>query len=188
MTDTRTAPAETPFVRLTGGKRGYDPEAVDAFLASARETFQSRSAEVTSADVRTASFPLVRGGYEIAVVDQALARLEDAFARRERDAAIDSAGASAWVDGARDDAQVLLARMSRPERQRFARVGPFSSGYSVAEVDAVAARIARYFATGDPITVDQVRRAAFRPQRGGYREEQVDAALDAVVQVILAVR
>ncbi|MGO3031960.1 MAG: DivIVA domain-containing protein, partial [Microbacterium gubbeenense] len=51
-----------------------------------------------------------------------------------------------------------------------------------------ATRISRYFAAGEPITADQVRSAAFHPQRGGYREEQVDAALDAAVRVILAVR
>jgi DivIVA domain-containing protein len=33
-----------------------------------------------------------------------------------------------------------------------------------------------------------VRDAAFRMQRGGYREEQVDALLDATVEVMLAVR
>ena len=68
------------------------------------------------------------------------------------------------------------------------RVAWHRSGYSVVEVDIVATRISRYFAAGEPITADQVRSAAFHPQRGGYREEQVDAALDAAVRVILAVR
>ncbi|MCU1637163.1 MAG: transporter permease, partial [Cryobacterium sp.] len=39
-----------------------------------------------------------------------------------------------------------------------------------------------------PVTVDDVRTAVFRPERGGYREEQVDAVLDSVVDVMLAVR
>jgi len=37
------------------------------------------------------------------------------------------------------------------------------------------------------VTPEQVRAVAFRMQRGGYREAQVDAVLDAVVEVMLAV-
>ena len=37
-------------------------------------------------------------------------------------------------------------------------------------------------------SVEQLRSAAFRMQRSGYREEQVDALLDATIDVILAVR
>ena len=49
-------------------------------------------------------------------------------------------------------------------------------------------RIVRYLRDGDPLTAEQLRSAAFRMQRGGYREEQVDALLDATIDVILAVR
>ena len=61
-------------------------------------------------------------------------------------------------------------------------------GYRVDEVDHVATRIVRYLRDGEPLTAGQLRAAAFRMQRGGYREEQVDALLDAAVDVILAVR
>ena len=49
-------------------------------------------------------------------------------------------------------------------------------------------KLARYLADGEPVSVEQVRSVAFRMQRGGYREAQVDAVLDAVVEVMLAVR
>jgi DivIVA domain-containing protein len=61
-------------------------------------------------------------------------------------------------------------------------------GYRTDEVDLVADRLVEYFETGRPITVDQVRAVAFRMQRRGYQEEQVDALLDAVIDVMLAVR
>jgi len=176
-----------PFARAVRGARGYDVPSVEAFLGRAREAFQG-SGGLSSDDVRTVSFPLVRGGFEVASVDAALARLEDALAARERDSRIRESGADAWVAGAKGEAQVLLARLSRPEGERFDREPWHRSGYSVTEVDIVAARVARYFAAGDPITAEQVRTAAFHPQRGGYREEQVDAVLDAVVRIILAVR
>ena len=75
-----------------------------------------------------------------------------------------------------------------PRARRFARTSWLTFGYRIDEVDLISDKLARYFETGDPVTVDQVRAVAFRMQRGGYREEQVDALLDAVVDVMLAVR
>ena len=40
---------------------------------------------------------------------------------------------------------------------------------------------------GAEVQLEQVRAVAFRMQRGGYREVQVDAVLDAVIEVMLAV-
>ena len=48
-------------------------------------------------------------------------------------------------------------------------------------------KLARYLETGSGATLEQVRGVAFRLQRGGYREVQVDAVLDAVVEIMLAV-
>ncbi|WP_203135332.1 DivIVA domain-containing protein [Microbacterium sp. JZ31] len=187
MTDA-AAHRSQPFPLARGREKGYDRQAVDEFLARARGTFESGTATLDARAVREAAFPLRRGGYQIAAVDAALGRIEDAFAARERERAIASVGAEAWVAQAREEAQVILDRMSRPRGERFDRVGPFAYGYAREEVDIVADRLTRYFEAGEPLTVEQVRAAAFRPARGGYREEQVDALLDAVVDVMLAVR
>lgn len=179
-------PASFPVVR--GREKGYDRGAVDAFLRRARESFEGRSDEaITSWDVRQAAFALVRGGYAVDAVDAALGRIEDAFAAREREVEIARVGAERWVGKTRETAQEVLDRLSRPEGRRFDRVGVLRYGYRIDEVDLVADRIARYLESGQPITVEQVRAVAFRMQRGGYRERQVDAVLDAVVEVILAV-
>ena len=172
---------------------GYDKAAVDAFLERARQEFEGEpSADGTpyldAASVRTAAFPLVKRGYAIEPVDAALARIEDAFAARDREAAVATTGTRVWVERARDDAQVLRDHLSRPRRRRFARAGWLRFGYRTDEVDLVADRLVEYFETGRPITVDQVRAVAFRMQRRGYQEEQVDALLDAVIDVMLAVR
>lgn len=181
----RTRPA---FALTTGRTQGYHPAAVDAFLASARAAFESGGDGLTAADVRMASFPLVRGGYVVSDVDAALGRVEDAFAARERERVVRTQGAEAWVEQARDEAQVILDHLARPRRHRFARSGLLGFGYRLDEVDHVATRIVRYLRDGDPLTAEQLRSAAFRMQRGGYREEQVDALLDATIDVILAVR
>jgi DivIVA domain-containing protein len=98
------------------------------------------------------------------------------------------AGARAWVGHTRDLAQEVLDRLSRPVKHRFDRVSPLRYGYRIAEVDLVTDKLARFLETGDTVTVEQVRSVAFRMQRGGYREAQVDAVLDAVVEVMLAVK
>lgn len=188
--DALAAPA--PFPEAPRGRKGYEKRAVEVFLARTRTAFESPSDDtetaVTSATVRSASFPLVKRGYSVPVVDAALARLEDVFAARERAEGIGRNGISGWVDSARGLAQEVLDRLSRPDRRRFARASGMRYGYRMDEVDLVSRKLIGYFERGEPVTVDQVRQAAFRMQRRGYREEQVDAVLDAVVEVMLAVR
>ncbi|WP_433586702.1 DivIVA domain-containing protein [Microbacterium hydrocarbonoxydans] len=177
-----------PAFSLTHGRtRGYHRAAVDTFLAAARQAFEG-GGDITATDVRVASFPLVKNGYVVAEVDAALSRVEDALATRERERVVRSQGAGAWVEQAREEAQVILDHLARPRKHRFARTGMLTFGYRVDEVDHVATRVVRYLRDGEPLTAEQLRSAAFRMQRGGYREEQVDALLDATIDVILAVR
>src|SRR5690554_5492358 len=79
-------------------KRGYDIDEVEDFLEEARRAYSSPvpGSSVVSADsIRTTAFSLRRGGYSTTHVDAALERLEDAFATREREQAIQSAGEGA---------------------------------------------------------------------------------------------
>jgi DivIVA domain-containing protein len=175
------------FPVVTGRAKGYEPAAVDAFLERARQAYEGEDDGVTAADVRSAAFALRRGGYDIAAVDAALTRLEDAFALRERQRALALEGAREWVGESRARAQEILDRLRRPRGHRFRRVGPLRFGYRVAEVDIVADRLARYLETGEGVSVAQVRSVAFRMQLRGYDEAQVDALLDGVVDVMLAV-
>jgi DivIVA domain-containing protein len=182
--------AHDAFPRVRGRDKGYDASAVDAFLARARTSFESEQPVedgVTAASIRGVSFALVRGGYVVAAVDAALGRVEDAFAAQERSEVIARLGARAWVEQQRADAQVILDRLSRPRRARFDRVSPIRYGYRIEEVDLVADKIAGYLTDGTGVSVEQVRSVAFRMQHGGYRETQVDALLDAVVEIMLAV-
>jgi len=178
----------SPFPEVSGRRKGYEKHAVDTFLAQARAAFEADDPEaLRSSEVRSIAFPLVRHGYAIGPVDAALGRIEDAFAVREREYAMSQRGARAWVAQSRTVAQEVLDRLLRPKGHRFDRVGVLRYGYRVDEVDLVGDKIARYLASGEPVTVEQVRSVAFRMQRGGYREAQVDAVLDAVVDVMLAI-
>ncbi|XUK62974.1 DivIVA domain-containing protein [Plantibacter sp. RU18] len=181
----------TTFPSSKRSKRGYDPDEVDEFLDRARAAYAQDSGKepvLTAEDIRHVAFRLSRGGYSTEHVDAALERLEDAFSLRERERTVEERGAKEWLREARGTAQVILNRLTRPEGQRFDRVSFLSRGYSKKDVDALADRLVAYFHDGTPLSVDRVRTAVFRNQWAGYRESQVDALLDSVVDVMLAVR
>ena len=108
--------------------------------------------------------------------------------RRERQVAARLHGGEAWLSEARTTAQVVSNRLARPEGQRFDRVSPLRYGYRIDDVDLVRRQAhpllpRRLADLGRPGAHGRVPM-----QRGGYREAQVDVVLDAVVDVMLAVR
>jgi DivIVA domain-containing protein len=179
------------FPHSRRSKLGYRAEEVDAFLAIARRAYDApagTSAGVDAKTIRRAAFPMVKGGYSTVHVDAALERLEDAFALREREHAVRTLGEKTWFGDARTTAAEILDRVSRADGERFQRAGLLSAGYDTGEVDRFCEKLRRYFKDGVPIAVDDVRTVAFRSRLHGYREWQVDLLLDAVVDVMLAVR
>ena len=187
MTTTETTPSAA-FPEARGREKGYEKRAVDAFLARARDAFEVGGEPLTAAEVRQVVVPAraarLRHRLGGCRARPHRGRVRRARARRGR---CRQSGARAWVGQTRETAQAVLDRLARPKRQRFDRVSALRYGYRIDEVDLVADKIARYLETGDSVTVEQVRAVAFRMQRGGYREAQVDAVLDAVVDVMLAV-
>ncbi|PTW90517.1 DivIVA domain-containing protein [Microbacteriaceae bacterium MWH-Ta3] len=176
------------FARAGKKTIGYDPEAVDAFLHTARLAFQGEGEPLTSQAVRTVSFDTVKGGYVIAEVDAAIERLEDAFADRERDEQIAVMGLDAWNVQARAIAQEILNRAARDEGRKFVRTSFLTYGYHTDDVDAFADRVVGFFQHGQPLSRSEVRGVGFRAQLRGYTESQVDAMLDELVRVMLAVK
>ena len=176
----------TTFPRVRRG-RGYDIDEVEDFLEDARRAYTGDrgSAQVVDATfIRRVGFTMRKGGYSPSHVDAALERLEDAFAARERDRSLSELGDAGAHERVRSDAEVLLARVTRPRGRRFFRVGILTGGYSVREVDAFTDRVTRYLQHGEPLPVDDVRGVLFARQRGGYQETQVDIVLDAVVDLL----
>ncbi|TFC52379.1 DivIVA domain-containing protein [Cryobacterium sp. TmT2-59] len=183
----------TTFPRTPKKTLGYNTAQVESFLAAARKAYDAtddggEGAPLTAETIRHTAFSLHKGGYSPAHVDAALERLEDAFATRDRDRATRAQGKEAWLEEAHDLAQVLVNRLGRADHHRFSRVSILTVGYSRVDVDRFASRLVRYFEDGFPVTIEDVRCAVFRPQRGGYREAQVDVVLDGVIDVMLAVR
>ncbi len=183
---------DSTFPRARKPRLGYNTVQVEEFLQLARRAYDGRAraddAPLTSDRIRLTAFGMQKGGYSTAHVDAALERLEDAFAAQERQVAARLHGDESWLREARTTAQVVSNRLARPEGERFDRVNPLVRGYSTREVDRIADKLTRYFRDGWPISVEDVRTVVFKTQRGGYREAQVDLLLDAVVDVMLAVR
>ncbi|PRY69963.1 DivIVA domain-containing protein [Glaciihabitans tibetensis] len=181
----------TTFPRVRRPRLGYNVDQVEDFLEEARRAYTAERGEpsvVSAESIRRVAFDLEKGGYSTTHVDSALERLEDAFAGRERDQVSAEVGDATWFERARDTAQEILDRLDRPAAHRFDRVGPLSTGYHPTDVDAFGDQLTGYFQDGTPMSVDEVRGAAFRSRRGGYSEAQVDLLLDAVIDVMLAVR
>lgn len=179
----------TKFPRAAKSTPGYDVEQVEAFLEEARRAYgadASPSAKLTAERIRHTAFAMRKGGYETAPVDEALERLEDAFAGRERAIAVAARGKAGWNTESQTAMDEIVARLTRPSGERFQRVGILVAGYHRADVDLFADRLTRDFQEGIPVAIEEVRSTAFRAQRGGYREAQVDLVLDAVIDVLHA--
>lgn len=174
----------------TGLKKGYQPKQVDEFLDRARSAYEDgKSASLTADDVRNVAFRLQRRGYSARHVDAALDRLEDVFFERARRIKIREHGEDAWWRETRALLSDVRGRIGRPRGQRFRRRGFFALGYRRAQVDAFLDRIGEMFANREvSITPSEVREVVFHPQWRGYDEEQVDALLDALVDIILSTR
>ena len=181
----------TTFPRARKSQPGYDVDQVEDFLVEARNAYTADrgSLGIVSAEtIRKTAFRMQKGGYSTKHVDAALERLEDAFAARERDRAFAETGDADWYANARGAAQEILNRLARPAGDRFSRTGIFTNGYDPKAVDAFAEKLVGYFQNGKPMSVEQVRSVAFKSRKRGYNETQVDLLLDAVIDVMLAVR
>ena len=184
--------ADTTFPRMSGWKNGYDPKQVDSFFKRARESFERptpQPGDLDSRALRTVGFDLVRKGYHVAVVDAALDRLEDAFAKQARDRLIAQSGQDAWVSELTRVAASLRGRLVREPGERFDNPPPGVIGYDITQVDDMCDKVNSYFTQGVAMSVDQVRRVLFKTAKGkkAYNEDQVDAFIDRVVEVMASV-
>lgn len=179
----------TSFPLATGSQPGYSPEQVDDFLGRARQSYEGAGSGMTAEEVRQTAFPVKRGGYATRYVDAALDRLEEVFFERERRAKVRAAGEDAWWDETRELLSEVRGRIQRPRGRRFRRRGFFATGYRRSQVDAFLDRVSDMFERRElGLKPAEVRDVVFHSQWRGYDEDQVDALLDGVVELILSTR
>ena len=173
------------FRRVSRFRRGYHRRQVDAFLQRIEVSLTGIFPPPTAAEVRQAGFELVHGGYDVGAVDAYL----DALEERAMLAQSKQGGRRRRVDPD-SEAAVLVKDLTGPYMKRFPRAGALRRGYDMDDVDELVDRVLAALDGNAPksVTLADVRRAAFRPRRGGYREEAVDEALDHVVEHLLLVQ
>jgi DivIVA domain-containing protein len=180
---------DTPFPIADKGVPGYDKDQVTAFLERAKNVFEGTEDGLTSSDIRSTVFPLVKAeGFATKAVDEALWRLEEAFADKERAESTAQKGDEGYFREIRERAQEILDRSSRPHGEKFRTVSLIQPGYHRGDVDSLLDDIAQYFQQQQLLSVAAVRTASFRTSLAGYDERQVDALLDDTIAVMLAVR
>lgn len=180
---------DTPFPIADKGVPGYDKDQVTAFLERAKNVFEGSEEGLTSADIRATVFPLVNAeGFATKDVDEALWRLEEAFADKERLESTADKGEEVYFREIRERAQEILDRSTRPHGEKFRTVSLIQPGYHRGDVDSLCEDIAQYFQQQQLLSVAAVRTATFRTSLAGYDERQVDALLDDTIAVMLAVR
>lgn len=183
------------FDRVEARRWGYAPQDVDNYFTRAETAIntgdQPDGAQLTSGDLRAAVFGRARGGYQPTAVDAAMDQLENTLADRENRAYIDTHGREAWEEQVGALSDVIFGRLERPDGQRFRRPsGASTRGYAVVDVDALCHAVVEELSTAESVHPDRVRSAVFGPEVGeqAYEEQQVDAFLDKLVELLLALR
>jgi DivIVA domain-containing protein len=173
------------FALTKGRKHGYSVEQVDAFIEMARQQYEKPEGYLLASErVRETEFDLVRGGYNVIEVDSALDRIEDALADRELKRKRESRGEHALVDQMQRTKEIVKTRAERPKKKRFERVSWPARGYNRKQVDVLCNLVLEHLVNSEPLTMSEVRRIVFSAQRGGYAENQVDAFIDRVIQIL----
>lgn len=182
---------KSSFPLTEGREKGYQPKQVDEFLARARATYDGvgNGQRITADAVRNQAFTMQPHGYVPRYVDAVLDRLEDVFFERERRMQMRAIGEDAWWKETRGLLSEVRGRIGRPRGKRFTRRSLIANGYRCSQVDAFLDRVGEMFANRQmTLTPGEVREVVFHTQLGGYDEDQVDALLDALVDLVLSTR
>ncbi|NDH65460.1 MAG: DivIVA domain-containing protein [Microbacteriaceae bacterium] len=172
-----------PFPHAKPKKLGYQPAEVDEFIAQVREKYNNQQ-DGSDLNIRIHEFGLVKGGYSVSSVDAALDKLEESFAVRRNQYLLQNTGHEALLEQANRIRIALVGRLERPKRHRFNSTGLVLRGYSKKEVDKFLVAVSNHIETRSSLSLDAVRKVLFTAKRGGYAENQVDAFIDRVIELL----
>lgn len=185
------------IARTSKRKWGYDSEQVDAFLERAHMLYEGEGAQLTQHDIQNVSFDLVKGGYVIAQVDAALARLERAVVDKQTTWEISQHGRVAWKAQTETLFRQLDAHSKREHGERFKPGEGKNPSYDRKQVDRIVDQCLTKAAGElgvEEVSDDDAKKlvdlnsqtVAFTQRKGkrGYDERQVDYYLNECVQLL----
>lgn len=179
--------------RVASRAWGYRVEDVETLLLPLlrpdRADDRHHDAELPEPErLRTATFRRQRGGYDPTEVDAAIDRLEDRAAVAHARRRLEEDGVQAWDERMDRQLEQIYGRLRRPSGRRFRAPSSRSTrGYSAAQVDALCETVLEDIDRQQAPDVAMIRGAVFDPASGEdvYEEHQVDAFLDALVDLVL---
>lgn len=188
------------IARTSKRKWGYDSEQVDAFLERAHMLYEGEGAQLTQHDIQNVSFDLVKGGYVIAQVDAALARLERAVVDKQTTWEISQHGRVAWKAQTESLFRQLDAHSKREHGERFKPGEVKEPSYDRKQVDRIVDQCLTKAAGElgvEEVSEDDAKKLVdlnsqtvanviFTQRKGkrGYDERQVDYYLNECVQLL----
>lgn len=108
--------------------QGYHPQQVDAFVQRIKLQFDDPSRDLMTASiVSSVRFDLIQGGYQIATVDQTLAKLADTLEVREISQRIIRVGKAGVLEELTHNLQVISDILDQKPSEVFKKA---SNGYS----------------------------------------------------------
>ena len=177
------------FARAAETEPGYKRSEVDRLFTRLAEDYEklSGAAELpedlyTSRRIRQVVFREEPGGYQLDVVDRALEKIEERFAKLERSRYIEAYGLDNWERSLVETGELLAGRLERPAGERFRRPSKRRHmGYFVGDVDAICDRVYAQLNSEEPLDPSVVRPASGTVS---YEESQVDAFLDRCIELL----
>jgi DivIVA domain-containing protein len=161
---------------------GYDCDQVDALLARIKTQYQNPGRTlITSAMLAVVKFDLVPGGYQIAVVDDALAKVADTFDEREIQVRLASEGRAALVGELTAMLTVIRPVLDKKPTESFSKQ---RNGYSRKLVKALLKQInVRRGEVSAPETY-KLRTMSLGRSGSGLDRNQVDEFIGLVIGAI----
>jgi DivIVA domain-containing protein len=162
--------------------QGYDPKQVDALMARVSSQQDSPDREIlSSAVVAVAKFDLVKGGYQIPAVDEAIARVADIFEIRELERALRLQGKAKASTDLAALLRLLKQVLETDPKERFEKT---PQGYNPRLVNSLVKRIEIKRSTLVGPTTFELRTISLGRSSSGYDRGQVDEFLSAVVSAM----
>ena len=161
---------------------GYDREQVDALLARVKTQYQTPSRKlITSSMLAVVKFDLVPGGYQIPVVDDALARVADTFDEREIQARLAKEGKAALVGELTAMLNIIRPVLERKPAETFKKQ---RNGYSRKLVKMLFKQISVKRGEISAPETYKLRTMSLGRSGSGFDRSQVDEFLGLLIGAI----